>query len=89
MNAADRKTLRAILDTLHDLRSKMADATPDLDTLATAEREKVENMPEGLRYSDKGEEMDEKCTALEDAYSTIESALNEIEDALSGLDDLI
>ena len=89
MNATDRKTLRAILDTLHGLRSKMADATPDLDTLATAEREKVENMPEGLRYSDKGEEMDEKCTMLEDAYQTIETALDEIEDALHGLDDLI
>ena len=89
MNATDRKTLRAILDTLHGLRSKMADATPDLDTLATAEREKIENMPEGLRYSDKGEEMDEKCTMLEDAYQTIETALDEIEDALHGLDDLI
>jgi hypothetical protein len=89
MNANDRKTLRSILDTLHGLRSRMADATPDLDALATAERDKVENLPDGLRESDRGQEMEEKCDTLESAYSDIESALDSIEDALNSLDDLL
>lgn len=89
MNANDRKTLRTILNTLHDLRSRMADAVPDLDTLATSEREKIDNMPDGLRESDRGQEMEEKCDMLESAYSDIGSALDTIEDALNSLDDLL
>lgn len=89
MNASDRKTLRSILSTLHDLRSRMADAAPELEALASAEREKVENLPDGIRYSDRGEEMEEKCDTLETAVSDIESALDSIEDALNSLEDLL
>ncbi len=89
MNANDRKTLRTILNTLHDLRSRMADAVPDLEALASAEREKVDNLPDGLRDSDRGQEMEEKCDALESAHCDIESALDSIEDALNSLDDLL
>lgn len=89
MNANDRRTLRSILNTLHDLRSRMADAAPDLDALASAEREKVENLPDGFRESDRGQEMEEQCDTLETAYSDLESALDSIEDALNSLDDLL
>ena len=76
MNKQDRKNLSAIIETLETAHSS-------LEEMAEAEREKYDNMPEGLQESERGQAIDEAATSLEEQASTLEDILSSLRE-LSG-----
>jgi hypothetical protein len=72
MNKADRKNLE---EALGHLRS----ASELLGPLAEGEREKYDNLTEGLQNSERGQ-------AFNDAADALESALENVDGAIEGLE---
>jgi len=94
MNAQQRKTIQAVIDSLQKFTEeddvKEAGAEDTILALEAAkdmleserddEQEKFDNMPEGLQGSEKGEKM-------EQGISDLDTAIHELEDtALAALD---
>lgn len=77
MNAKDRKTVESVIAELEGLQVQVKE-------LADAEREKYENMSEGLQQSDNGTKIDEAATALEDAADNLESVVTALNEAIGG-----
>lgn len=73
MNAQRRKALSAIASRLEALQD-------ELDAIATDEREAVENMPEGLRESERGQAAEESADALENACEGLGDVLATVQD---------
>jgi hypothetical protein len=74
MNAERRKAIAQISSDLENLRSR-------IDEIKEEEEEAYENLPDGLRDSEKGEAMQEAIFALEEASSSIDSVVNDLETA--------
>lgn len=76
MNKEQRKRLEAV-------NEKLDDAFSELEEIAGEEREKYDNMPEGLQNSEKGERLNEIADYLDDAMTQIEEAKQNIEEAVA------
>jgi len=72
MNKSNRKELSDILAILQN----QCDA---LETMASEEEEKFDNMPEGLQESETGQLMEEAQSMLNDQAMTIADAICELE----------
>jgi len=73
MNNQRRKEIKAVLDELAALRSRVED-------LQNEEQDYFDNMPENLQQSERGEKAEQAASRLEDAltaFDEIEEALNE------------
>lgn len=73
MNQARRRVIAEVLNELADLRSR-------IESVQSDEQDAYDNMPEGLRESDRGQAAEEACSNLENALSAfdeIESCLND------------
>ena len=68
MNKKQRKALADLLEQLDGLAT-------ELQKMGEEEDEKAENLPENLRYSAKGDELDENSSALCDAASDIQDII--------------
>jgi len=74
MNDAQRKRLDGMYNTLHKIKS-------DLEDMGEEEREKFDNLNEGLQASERGQLIDSAATALEEAASMLDSALSSVDEA--------
>lgn len=74
MNAARRKTLADLAERLSAIRS-------ELETVAEAEREAFDNLPEGLQQGEKGERMSEAADALDSVVADLETAGDALNEA--------
>ncbi|MHC3436327.1 hypothetical protein KDK82_5949 [Delftia sp. K82] len=73
MNAQRRKEIEEVLNELADLRSR-------IDGLHGEEQDAYDNMPEGLKASERGQASEAAASALDDAltaFDDIESSLND------------
>ncbi len=73
MNAQRRKAIEEVLNELADLRSRV-------DAIHGEEEDAYDNMPEGLKASERGQASEAAASALDDAltaFDEIESSLNE------------
>lgn len=77
MNAKGRKELRSYVDQLEEIKSC-------IETMQEDETEKLDNMPEGLQESERGEAMQEAIENLESASSSLEEAIDYINEILEG-----
>ena len=74
MNKQNRRDLQGYVDSLEEIKS-------NIETMMEDEQSKLDNMPESLQESERGEAMQEAIDNLESAVSSIEEAidyLNEI-----------
>ena len=62
MNAAGRKVIKEMIEQLTEMSGT-------LEEVAVEEREKYDNMPEGLQMSEKGEALERSAEALECAFA--------------------
>lgn len=76
MTKKDRTELNNIYSTLEGLKSRV-------EEIGNAEREKYDNLSQGLQQAERGEQMDAAASALEQAVSSLEDALSNIEEAQS------
>ena len=75
MNAKGRKALELAI-------SKIEEARGIIEDLAAVEREKYDNMPDGLQSSEQGERIATVADALENAdFDSLVSSLEEARDA--------
>jgi hypothetical protein len=72
MNGTDRKTLAKILQDLGSAKTA-------LDSLAEDEREKFDNMSEGLQQAENGQKLSEAADALESARDSLDEAISSLE----------
>jgi hypothetical protein len=86
MNKADRERVDEIIGTLEDLKAKIEEQGNALRELADAERDKFDNMPEGLQQGATGEAIDKAASALEEAADAAD--VGDVEDALTALGEL-
>jgi hypothetical protein len=71
MNKEDRKSLSHIVELLEE-------ALSGLTEMSEAEREKYDNMPEGLQKCERGQAIDEAATCLEDQASALQDIVDEL-----------
>lgn len=64
-----------------DLMAKLEDIKIDIENLQSEERDKFDNMPEGLQQSDNGQKCEAAADALETAVSSLEDAIGSLEEA--------
>ena len=76
MNQSQRKTLADIMAKLEGLRCAVED-------MKSEEEDKLDNMPESLRYSDKGDKGDEVVGNLDSAMDNLQSAIDDLDAACS------
>jgi hypothetical protein len=75
LNKDDRKFLRNIYDRLTIIRD-------EIEALKESEENKYENMPESLRESSRGEDLQSGIDSLTDAYDYIESAVSSLDEVV-------
>ena len=74
MNKQDRKMIEGYISQLQDLKD-------NVESMRDEETEKLDNMPDGLQESERGE-------AIQDAIDNLDSASDSIGDAIDYLNEL-
>lgn len=77
MNKQNRRDLQGYVDSLEEIKS-------NIETMMEDETEKLDNMPEGLQESERGEVMQEAIDNLESAASSIEEAIDYLNEIIGG-----
>lgn len=85
MNKDRRAAINEQVETLENLRGQMADVLSAIETIYDEEQEYVDNMPESLQSSERGEAAATAAINLENAKSSLESLDSEIGDAIDYL----
>lgn len=86
MNARDRKELTALQARLLALKDEADEIREAVGALADAEREKYDNMSEGLQESEKGQAISEAADTLDNIKDALERyELETAEDEFSNL----
>ena len=96
MNKAQRKELEAaaidldkITSHLSDLRAQLENASEVFTDVKNDEEEKLDNMPDGLRSGEKGDNMQESIDQLDTAVTELEEAISKIECAVDAVQSVI
>jgi exonuclease VII small subunit len=79
MNKATRKQLTELSEQLDTVKTK-------IEEIVGEERDKFENMNEGLQQSPTGAKLEEGADNLEEAISVLEDAVDNIDSAISSID---
>lgn len=77
MNAKQRKELQGYVDSLEEIKS-------NIETMMEDEQSKLDNMPESLQESERGEAMQEAIDNLESAASSLEEAIDYLNEIIGG-----
>ena len=77
MNAKQRRELQGYADSLEEIKSA-------IETMQEDEECKLDNMPEGLQESERGEAMQEAIDTLEGAVQSLEEAIDYINEIVEG-----
>jgi prefoldin subunit 5 len=87
MNAQQRKAIGEIHAKVAELLSGLETLQSQIEDQASDEREKFDNMTEGLQAGERGQAIEASADKLESASSAVESAVSSLEEALEALDD--
>lgn len=77
MNAKQRKELQGYVDSLEEIKS-------NIEIMMEEETGKLDNMPEGLQESERGDAMQEAISNLESAASSLEEAIDYLNEIIGG-----
>lgn len=80
MNKRDRTRVEAIVSELNGFAGKVNDLAEELRTLADAEQEKFDNLPEGLQQSEMGQNIESAANALSEIADSSSEAGTALED---------
>ena len=75
MNKIRRNQIQQTIQQIEEIRN-------DLQDILNEEYEAYDNMPDGLKYSERGE-------TSEDAQANMESAIDSLEEAMSYLEEIV
>lgn len=77
MNAKQRKELQGYVESLEEIKS-------NIETMMEDETEKLDNMPEGLQESERGEAMQFAIDQLDEASTYLQDSIDAINEILEG-----
>lgn len=77
MNAKQRKSIEKFVEKIDEVKT-------DLEYMQEEEQEKLDNMPEGLQESERGEAMQEAIENLEAAVGSLEEAIDYLNEIVEG-----
>jgi hypothetical protein len=86
MNKQRRKELAAILSKLEELENLRSEIKERLEAVRDEEQEALDNLPESLQESERGEQMQEYIDAMENVTGELD--LLDIEDLADQLRDI-
>lgn len=75
MNKQNRKMIEGYIDSLEDLKQ-------NIESMLDEETEKLDNMPEGLQESERGEAIQDAIDYLEAASDSLDEAITYLHDAM-------
>ena len=75
MNKARRKELKKAYDLL-------VEASIIIEQMRAEEQDAFDNLPEGIQYSERGQQMEEYADMLDEIYSNIEDQQSELADVI-------
>lgn len=73
MNKERRRVIEEIVDQMGVLKEQ-------LESVAEEEQGAFDNLPEGIQYSERGEQMGENVSDIEEAVSNIEDVMSALQD---------
>ncbi|MSS16793.1 hypothetical protein [Sodaliphilus pleomorphus] len=73
MNANRRKRLEKVIGRLTELMA-------EIDAVREDEQEAYDNMPEGLQYSERGEQMSDNIDTLDMSYLDLGNVINQLQE---------
>lgn len=83
MNVAKRKALRAVVARLEELDAMREEIREQLSGIIEEEQESLENLPESIQASERGEQMQEYIDAMENVTGELDlMPLEELMDQL-------
>jgi uncharacterized protein YukE len=82
MNAAGRKLIAKWAAALDDIKG-------EIEELASEEREKFDNLSEGLQQAERGQAIEAAADALDTAQSTAEEICDALDELVTKVDQLI
>lgn len=86
MNKARRKELAQIVAKLEELEALHMEIKKELEAVRDDEQEALDNLPESLQESERGEQMQEYIDAMESALDDLEQLdIKEIRDLLNDI----
>jgi acyl-CoA reductase-like NAD-dependent aldehyde dehydrogenase len=86
MDNATRKQLAAIVAVLEDVQSKLeSEDMAGVKDAADAEREKFDNMSDGLQASERGQKIEAAADALDEAADKISEAIDALQEAVGNI----
>lgn len=77
MNAKQRKALQGYAESLGKIKCA-------IEKMMDEENDKLDNMPEGLQESERGDAMQEAIDNLESAFSSLEDAIDYLNEITEG-----
>ena len=80
MNNQRRKKLKNIMVVIESISSRLSDCIDDLNLVLYDEEEAFDNMPENLKYSERGERSQEAISVLEDSIENLEGVISNLDD---------
>jgi predicted Rossmann fold nucleotide-binding protein DprA/Smf involved in DNA uptake len=86
MNNAQRKAIAQLIADGREIVGKLDDLMSSVETIASEEREKYDNAPEGLQDSEKYQAMGEAADALESFQSAIETISSDLDSAIGDIE---
>ena len=77
MNKQNRRELQGYVDSLEEIKS-------NIETMMEDEQSKLDNMPEGIQESERGEAMQNAIDNLESTSSSLEEAIDYLNEIIGG-----
>lgn len=89
MNNTQRKTLKTVISKLDELQGQLSSFIEEITNEAEAEREKFDNMSDGLQQSENGQLLHDTADTLEEIAGELETASETITEQASALQEAI
>lgn len=89
MNNQQRKSLKSLFNDLGKAIDLISGIRSDIEDIKYEEEDKFENLPDSLRYSSKGESLENSIQALDDILNMLEYAYDNLEDASNQIEELL
>lgn len=79
MNAAQRKELAEINEKLSELMAEAEALKSRVEDIAATERDKFDNMPEGLQESERGQKIGEAADSLDEVVDYLSTMIYDLD----------
>lgn len=89
MNNQQRKSLKSLFNDLGKAIDLISGIRSDIEDIKYEEEDKFENLPDSLRYSSKGESIENSIQALDDILNMLEYAYDNLDDASNQIEELL